>query len=41
MRKYVDFPQPDGPMSAVTWDRSMLSDTDSSTSRPPNQAQTP
>ena len=37
----MDFPHPEGPISAVTIDRSMVSETFSRTSRPLNQAQTP
>ncbi len=40
IRKKVDFPHPEGPISAVTIDRSIKSETLSSTRRPPNQALT-
>ncbi len=40
MRRNVDFPQPDGPMSAVTLPGSIASDTRSSTFFEPNQALT-
>ena len=40
MRKNVDFPQPDGPISAVTSPGFMVSDTRSSTLCSPNQADT-
>src|ERR1051326_2573021 len=38
IRRNVDLPQPDGPMSAVIWPGGMRSDTRSSTLRSPNQA---
>src|SRR5665213_4021044 len=41
MRRNVDLPQPDGPISAVTFDFSMVSVTPSRTRRPLNQAHTP
>ncbi len=40
MRRNVDFPQPDGPISAVTLPGSMARDTRSSTFFEPNQALT-
>jgi hypothetical protein len=39
MRRNVDLPQPDGPISAVTILAGMLSDTRSSTLCSPNQAE--
>ena len=39
MRRKVDLPQPEGPISAVTLPASMCSDTRSSTSREPNHAE--
>ncbi len=41
IRRNVDFPQPDGPISAVTVAAGMASDTRSSTLFDPNQADTP
>src|ERR1043166_9721127 len=41
VRMKVDFPQPDGPMSAVTCFGSMVSDTLSMARWAPNQALTP
>ena len=40
MRRNVDLPQPDGPISAVTWPAGMSRLTRSSTLRSPNQAET-
>ncbi len=41
MRKNVDLPQPDGPISAVTLPGSMVSETRSSTLCVPNHAEMP
>ena len=38
MRRKVDLPQPDGPISAVTWPAGIVSETRSSTLWSPNQA---
>src|SRR5271157_2778278 len=40
IRRNVDFPQPDGPIRAVTWPASMDSETRSSTLLEPNHALT-
>src|SRR3984885_2383538 len=40
MRRNVDFPQPDGPMRAVTWRASITSETRSRTWWSPNHAET-